>query len=221
MIIFLGDSFTWGQGLYFEKWLDEGRTVEFCNQHMPPDFPQENMSHEDDLYRRTYHYPNLVAKHFNKSYVTKWGNGGSNLDISNILKNIRSQIYYPNGVDFVIIQFTDFTRPDSRPEYDWETYYTKFSSIEDLIKNQVEEIAKSLTDVPWFCFSWLPEIGNYIESNYPENFVPLIIKNKSYNNFKIMSEHDEFLLTNYKLNDAHFNKLGHQIIADSLITRIK
>ena len=26
-ILFLGDSFTWGQGLYFYKWKEEGREM--------------------------------------------------------------------------------------------------------------------------------------------------------------------------------------------------
>ena len=33
MILFLGCSLTWGQGLQIEKWLSEGKSIEFCKNH--------------------------------------------------------------------------------------------------------------------------------------------------------------------------------------------
>jgi len=67
MILFLGDSFTWGQGLPIEKWLKEGKSLDYCNR-LPPKVPSELYNYEDDNYRKQNHFPNLVAKHFNKSF---------------------------------------------------------------------------------------------------------------------------------------------------------
>lgn len=88
MIIFLGDSFTWGQGLYTKKWIQDGKSIEYCNNHLPPTFSHGNISHSDDEYRRKYHFPNLVAKHYDRSYYVKPKNGGTNRDISSMSKCI-------------------------------------------------------------------------------------------------------------------------------------
>ena len=41
MIIFLGDSFTWGQGLQIPVWLKQGKSVEEITNLMPPKHPAE------------------------------------------------------------------------------------------------------------------------------------------------------------------------------------
>jgi len=101
MIYFLGDSFTWGQGLYFEKWekLGYGNMI---NKHSPDIFAHECLSYDDHKFRKEFHFPNLVAKHFDRDYVTDWHNGGTNYDL---LKYIAC---LPAGAiqDLVVVQFT-------------------------------------------------------------------------------------------------------------------
>ena len=52
MIYFFGDSFTWGQGLYFEKWHEEGIKSDMMAKHMPDKFPQECLSYDDNKIRK-------------------------------------------------------------------------------------------------------------------------------------------------------------------------
>ena len=52
-ILFLGDSFTWGQGLYFEKWILEGDVSKIKNiSNLRPDSVRhECFSLEDNEFR--------------------------------------------------------------------------------------------------------------------------------------------------------------------------
>ena len=111
MIVFLGDSFTWGQGLPIEKWIQtDNLSFEECNKFSPPEYSCESYNYEDDNYRKQNHFPNLVSQHFNKSYVTKFGNGGNNKNIVDILQNLDCHFVDDRGIDFYVFQFTDFVR---------------------------------------------------------------------------------------------------------------
>ena len=58
MIIFLGDSFTWGQGLQIPYWIEQGKSIDEINDLMPPKVALESvMDYEADEYRKTYHFP--------------------------------------------------------------------------------------------------------------------------------------------------------------------
>ena len=48
MIVFLGDSFTWGQGLQIPYWLEQGKSIDEISKLMPPHFPAEQY----DYHRR-------------------------------------------------------------------------------------------------------------------------------------------------------------------------
>jgi len=102
MIFFLGDSFTWGQGLYFEKWHEEGISSDYMANHMPDIFPHECLSYEDNKIRKELHFPNLVSKHFNRDYVTDWYNGGTNYDLLRYIPLIKGSPIQ----DLVVVQFT-------------------------------------------------------------------------------------------------------------------
>jgi len=102
MIFFLGDSFTWGQGLYFEKWHEDGISSDYMANHMPDIFPHECLSYEDNKIRKELHFPNLVSKHFNRDYVTDWYNGGTNYDLLRYIPLIKGSPIQ----DLVVVQFT-------------------------------------------------------------------------------------------------------------------
>jgi hypothetical protein len=224
MIIFLGDSFTWGQGLYSKKWIQSGNSIEYCNNHLPPTFSHGNISHSDDEYRRKYHFPNLVANHFDRSYYSKPKNGGTNKDISKMATYIFD--YAENdAVELVVIQFTEFLRnfhykiPD---EY-------KNEGIEDWINlecsKQIESIYKTLIGYGIkniLMFSWRGDIGRLLKSQYSENYVPLYYNDNQYMCFgDMLSENSELELAGeLGINDGHFSELGHRVIADSIIKKI-
>jgi hypothetical protein len=226
MIIFLGCSFTWGQGLQIEKWLKEGKSKEYCNKYMPPNYPAEKYSYEDDKYRKENHFPALVAKHFDKSYVTKFGNGGSNEQIIHHLNNLKNHMDI-DGIDFVVIQFTEVTR--DMVVNDLETYGGDIP-FDEYVKNHIEKqvdwidkFCKNGIKRKWFGFSWQKDFGELLETKYKENYIPLTYKNQDYNNFDDIfgtPEHDLTFQRSHDLHDGHFNSKGHRVIADSIIKKI-
>lgn len=208
MILFLGDSFTWGQGIYFEELLKDGSNI---NLNINP----ENISYKQDIYRKNFHFPALVSKHFNKSYSCIWGNGGSNYNIINILENLENQFYsgIANSIEYFVIQFTCPSRDHNSK---------KILSFENQI-SKVDSIVKSY-DKMWYGLSWRPEFGEIIQENYNNNLVPITYNNVTYNNFEDVLSNDKDNLTlnsKYGIDDFHFSKEGHDLIAKSIIRKIE
>lgn len=224
MILFLGDSFTWGQGLPIEKWLKEGKSLDYCNR-LPPQYPSELYNYEDDNYRKENHFPNLVAKHFNKSYVTKWGNGGSNQQSVFFLRDAWKQMDM-KAIDFVVFQFTEYSRDldlHKDDKYDGKVSFEEY--IDNYIDKQIHLInsfCKNTLDKPWFSFSWNKEIAEKLQKNYPESYVPFIINGKEFSNFNdVFRQHGEFMLSKIEgIEDCHFNSKGHEMIANSIIKKV-
>ena len=224
MILFLGDSFTWGQGLYITEWIQNGRTIEECNTLMPPKYPSELLSYTDDVYRKTHHFPNLVSKQYNQSYVTKFGNGGTNHDILDIIKTLNKHMDI-NGVELAVIQFTEFQRGENS-ELLYNLSKEKFKEeINEICESQINKVSCCLNDIkiPWIGLSWMSDIGDILSTKYPNNFIPILYKNNTYTNFRdLMLNHNETLISTkyFGINDNHINELGHQIISDSIISKM-
>jgi lysophospholipase L1-like esterase len=241
MIVFLGDSLTWGQGLFYEKWAMEGKNVpELSIKYCVPGFPHEKIDYESDKFRKENSYPALVSKHFNLSFATKWGNGGSNYDILNILSVIPSLIN-PIHIDLVVIQFTDFTRFDGIRYNDIIKRFTidddakkimdKFdvnvkTEVDDkIIKDQLYRIDKEIrkNKLRWIGISWKDDFGKILKSNYANNFTPIYYEDIEYDSFDFLVEgiYNRCSLTSIGAADAHLNLKGHQIIANSIIRKIE
>lgn len=206
MILFLGDSFTWGQGLYFEELLKNGNGLNL-------DFNPENISYTEDIYRKKFHFPNLVSKHFNKSYSCIWGNGGSNYNIISILENLENQFYsgVVSSIEYFVIQFTCPSRGDINPI----SFYEQINKVDSIVKSY---------DKMWYGISWRPELGEIIEEKYNNNLVPITYNNVTYNNFEDVLNNDIDNLTlnsKYGIDDFHFSKEGHDLIAKSIIRKIE
>lgn len=228
MILFLGDSFTWGQGLYYEQWYNEmGISVDDINKTLPPKMTHENISYNDDLYRREYHYPNLVSKHFNKRYVTKYGNGGSNRNIINILENINHQTIF-EGIELVVIQFTywarDIETPNLIEKYKQEYFVNESEALNMVMKYQIERVI-SLLKRPEGCqrfengtnnwshhndelkFLFIcqePEWAEYINKNYSQHLIKINYKNNQFNSLAEFTDYNKLLSDKQKilLSDA-------------------
>ena len=235
MIVFLGDSFTWGQGLPIEKWIQtDNLSIEECNKFSPPEYSCESYNYEDDNYRKQNHFPNLVAQHFNKSYVTKFGNGGNNKNIVDILQNLDSHFVDDRGIDFFVFQFTDFLRDpyfdfaqdiihEKGDSYKFENNLNKL--FEDYIRTQLHHIDDLIQrrNSKWIGFSWREDFGKVLKQYYPNNYIPLIHNNKSYNNFGKLVDDDLKLKLSGKwvgLEDGHLNSDGHRVIANCIINKI-
>ena len=218
MIVFLGDSFTWGQGLQIPYWLEQGKSVGEINKLMPPKFPSEQYDYEADELRKKQHFPNLVSKYFNKSYCTKWGNGGSNQDILEIIKNMGNQMD-TSGIDYFVIQFTEFTRDSNLDNLSPNTSFEQYK--EEIVK-EIDKTIKNYYNKHWFGLSWRKDFGNILELKYPKNHIPIEFKNKVYPHFEslLTDRHNLCLSETTEVSDGHFNSNGHQVLADSIIKKI-
>ena len=105
MIIFLGDSFTWGQGLqYIHLTEEKGWTWEECAKIVPPNLNLEWLGFDEDEYRKKNAFPYLVAKEFNLPFqVTRFENGGDNITTLQSLQNMMS-FCTPNNIFCFVIQ---------------------------------------------------------------------------------------------------------------------
>jgi hypothetical protein len=232
MIVFLGDSFTWGQGLQIPYWLQQGKSIDECNSLMPPHYPAEIYDYHADEYRKKHHFPNLVAKRFNKSYSTKFGNGGSNENIRDIIRSLGSHMD-TSGIDFFIIQFTELSRDVKLNELisDTKNFNLNSDTDSDFFKGYAEsvidEISNTIFDYygkPWYGFSWREDIGEILEKKYRKNYISIQYDNKQFNNF-------DYLIENYAeltlakqfegITDGHLNSIGQEVLANSIIRKIE
>jgi len=241
MILFLGDSFTWGQGLYYEKWKSEGIDVMKWIRANGEVFklPHENLDYESHQYRRQNHFPSLVAKHYDRNYEVRWGNGGSNWDIivqTNMIPVLAPQ--FRDGLDLVVIQLTAWTRGDNHDFFVKDLHKdaiinTDFLSrdknwedtlVDNLFENeamyQLKKMKEYLENLnkKWIAFSWFEDVGNLLKEHFPENYVPIYVDGEELSYFDKISQDPKYSLGEF--SDGHFNLLGHQIIADSIIKKI-
>lgn len=240
MILFLGCSNTYGQGLVIEKWVQEGKSVEFINSSSSPLFSTENMNWDDDEFRRKHHYPNLVAKHFNKAYGFKFGNGGSIDDMVFQLENFR-RFMNVDSIEAVVVQFTDIQRNDDYMEL---VQYSKFDE-EKMRANVISTISKierwcnkipnsypiqygeNPKPIPWFAFSWAEDIGEELKKHFNEHFVPLIYKGKEYDCMRPLIDLDDLSVrekesnTHPMIKDGHPSSVFHRVMADSVIKKME
>lgn len=221
MILFLGDSFTWGQGLEWE-WLinNENYSTQDINKLMPPNHACERLPIHLQDYREKNRWPRLVSEHFNHQYdLSRCGNGGSNYDAQIVLQNLEHFIY-PENLDLVIFQLTNSHRniPDDF-EGDVDELF-----IGDVLsfKNTIESIKSKHPQINFLTLSWLPEPADIIERIMgKEMLVKFNFEGNEYNSFEPFI--GKITLSNkYQgLIDHHFNLEGHQFIAKSVIEHIE
>jgi hypothetical protein len=120
-IIFVGCSFTWGQGLYFYSDLID------VPKMGDVDFHQHLLKDSHCKFKDTLRFPRLVANHFNTFEVVKKQNGGndeSSIEFVNSLFNGSNEIYKFNydDFDYLIFQTSQIVRNKFKFEYDGKTY---------------------------------------------------------------------------------------------------
>ena len=226
MILFLGDSFTWGQGLYYRKWVRDGQSIDDINKKLPPHTFHENIiSYDDDLYRKEHHYPGVIAKHFNKPYVIKYGNGGSNRNIINILKNIRHQMMFET-IELIVIQFTYWSRDIDNPslvkKFQKKHNVNELDAMYMVMESQIEKVIdlckrpKSYhvygvpendwirpstsynKEIPVRFLCEEPEWSTYLFKNYKDLLLEINFDNKQFRNLSDFKKYNDSL--EYKTN---------------------
>lgn len=150
-ILFLGDSFTWGEGLELycntPKWIAERN-----NENGWPSL--ETKQDEDSIsFREENRFPRLVAKHFNKLDLVNSENGGS---IAGATTVAHKFLFDPDiRIDTIIIQFSILDREPIHGSFSCncdfckETNYTRFFEqiegvIDALIQNNLTDKQKEI-----------------------------------------------------------------------------
>ena len=122
-IIFAGDSFTWGQGLYFYSELPKLFYPEF-NQYI-----QNNVTKSHELFKNSKSFTRLVSNYFNTFEVKKEKNGGSDEQSLEFIDNLFKNDFIYDDFDFLILQTT-------------QPFRTKFDFVYD-------DVEYSLILNPW------------------------------------------------------------------------
>ncbi|NBU82781.1 MAG: hypothetical protein EBS55_14155, partial [Flavobacteriaceae bacterium] len=104
-IIFAGDSFTWGQGLYYYSNLPNlkiPKTGHYIDTYVTP-------SHRK--FKDTKRFARLVANEFETFELAKIGNGGSDYESLDFIDDIfKKNGYKYEDISYVIFQSTYFMR---------------------------------------------------------------------------------------------------------------
>lgn len=231
MILFLGDSFTWGQGLEWELMISEGIDINEINKIIPPDFDAENLPYRYQLFREKNRFPSLVSNYFDvQNHIGRFGNGGNNYDNKFILSNLDAFIE-PERIDLVIFQFTHSQRAGHTMEHDeYLKLKDNINVIEDDVLDTLNIVSNSKfqnNNIKFLFLSWLPEVGDLFESNgYGNIFCKIQSNLKESNGFEFLLEDDDIrdkTCLGYKydsLKDHHLSIEGHQVIAESIIKKI-
>jgi|TARA_B100001094_G_C17994985_1_gene702198 hypothetical protein len=218
-ILFLGDSFTWGQGLHYYHLIEnKAWDWEKCSNFLESRERFENLGYEADEYRRINAFPNLVCKELNcRPIIPQQENGGDNPRIIDILENINLYVT-DNAIDCIITQFSCPSRINDNERYN-------FKSIDEIINYQIETIndLSNKLNKPWFGLAWKPQVGNVLNTKYSENHIPIQYKGKEHNSFDIDSMNNFRSLIiggNDQIRDFHPNLEGHKVIKDSIIHKL-
>lgn len=220
MILFLGDSFTWGQGLEWEYAIENNlMTIDEINKIIPPKFECERLPFEFSEYRKRNRFASLVAKHFDTSYeVGRYGNGGSNENIKFILENLEQFIHLEH-LDLIILQFTDISRNTFSKSFDFNINFNEYQ------ENYIMEIVNILDQlklknkINYSCLSYKSDPACILLKNKPDCFIKLIHND---NQFLCFEDIPQFYLSKKydSLEDYHFSKEGNNIISNSIIKHI-
>ena len=230
MILFVGCSFTWGAGLQYEYLIEqENYSFEQIQKMIPPNYRLERCSYKADKYRQEKHFPNIVAKYFDKAYcLAKNGNGGNNEEISRLIQDSSNRVLGGQGqCRLVVVQFTEWQRSHCNANQ-----ITNLKDIDKIIKHQIDSIRNAIGDTKWVGISWFEDMGKVMKKHYPQNYVPIFESGEELTGFEKLCNEGGNRSHSYTIAgwgedrgghipDTHFNSYGHQFIAKQIIKKIK
>lgn len=230
-IIFAGDSFTWGQGLYYYSELPNlkiPKTGHYIDTYVTP-------AHRK--FKDTKRFARLVANEFDTFELSKSGNGGSDYESIEYIDNIFKKDGYKYGdISYLIFQTTQFMRSPFELEVDGEIKQLHFNhsimkmhnlhdffiewlntnnyTLEDYerfhinqifsrIKNKFIELEESGIKCKILC--WTTDYLDLIKSDEYMNkrFIPILYDNNIINSFEeFMEVYPEMMIQ----NDSYFEK---------------
>ena len=216
-VLGLGCSYTWGEGLYYYSDL-EGLPFKF--QH---EFVFEDVKPAMVQYKNKYRFTQLVANYLDTWCWVNRGNGGTNITIEEYAtRDLLTQDNFKlSDFKLAIFQFTHFGRDE-------------YAGID--AEEQIETVNKLLTEyenngITVITFCWdeeIPSRDSY-RKLFKDRHIDISINGITKPGFDYFLWNDNYNITvasDFKLkkvqtNDLHFNKRGHQLIADLIIKKLE
>jgi hypothetical protein len=221
-ILFIGDSFTWGQGLYFYKWMED-------NRKLPDSVGGMYSSHShlvtpaDLKYKDEYSFTGLISKYYGLEPAKRLNNGGGNTDI--ILDMITMIDKLGNDIDRVVFQFTSISRYQFRDlnmgnidncNGTFEEIYSK--RVSNLFK-YVDNTLQYFSELYNFEYCYLDWLGDFYKES-PSKFVKYSVNgirceyfNQFLNEYKI-----DLMVDSNPIIDLHLNKEGQKVLSNAIIS---
>jgi hypothetical protein len=230
-IVFAGDSFTWGQGLYYYSKLPNlkiPKTGHYIDTYVTP-------SHRK--FKDTKRFARLVANEFETFELVKVGNGGSDYESLEFIDDIfKKDGYKYEDISHVIFQTTQFMRSAFEMEIDGELNQLHFNhsimkmhnmhdffikwlnennytlddyerlhiqQIFDKIKNKFKEL--ELNGIKCKIICWTLEYIDLIKNDEYmfDRFIPITYNNKNIDCFEtFMEDYPEMMIK----NDSYFKE---------------
>ena len=117
----------------------------------------------------------------------------------------------------------------------------QFATVIDLlgygeIDSILDEVYTFGVGIKWFGLSWRNDLGLRLKQNYPKNFIPIYLNDKEYVSLEdtIVDDHTEFNTWHYEdknnlrlsdtihgVKDTHLSSIGHEVVAKSILRKIK
>lgn len=136
-IIFLGDSYTWGQGLNFYGGFEE--------TYLPPKnngaFYSDKLSDKEIDFIKENRFSTIVSKEFNKQSIQRHLNGGGHYDMIEFLNSVDI-----TKCNTLIVQLTDMFRDLIYYDYKGKTHYCALSINQDYVTKEYETFINYLSD---------------------------------------------------------------------------
>lgn len=129
-LLFAGDSYTWGQGLYYYSDLPRLKIP------LPGHYVADYVTEAHKRFKDTKRFARLVANHFDTFEITKNMNGGSDDDSLAFIDKTFSFYYKYEDVSYLIFQTTQAYRSDLKFVYNDEYYSFQVNSHTSLTDAQ-------------------------------------------------------------------------------------
>ena len=229
-ILGIGDSFMWGESLYFYSDLPN---LPFSKEHY---FNFDTMTEGFVGYKNKYRFIQLIADYYDTWCTVKSLNGSTNEYNLEFLNTFNyTDVVEPDGTHhfnfkldineykLVIFLFTSHLRSRDNSEL----YISDMLRAADKVFNIFE--GKGIK-VCTLC--WMPEFFN--NSTYRQLYVnknrhtPLIYNDEIFNWYEDLCQDtghnltikSDFVKKGYQINDVHFNKQGNKMMAESIIKKL-
>jgi hypothetical protein len=221
-LLFAGDSFTWGQGLYFYSDLPR------IKQPPQNSFNSYDVTEAQIRYKDTKRFARVVANHFETFDVSKMTNGGSDVDTLSFIDDVFTKDgFFYEDFDYLIFQTTHFIRSAfdfmldghhqqsfimDRHSYSHSNYQNfdawmriKKYSIDDYLQEHVEQVFNKIKNklikiesngVSCKIICWDDDYVDLIEKDdfLKNRFIKIKYDGVEYNNFKDLTGKNNHLL---------------------------